>query len=153
MRISRTNNYELIAKLNKHVHDLHSNLYPEYFKEYNYEDIKDFFKGIVDKQNFIFLLLEEDDQPLGYAWIEIRNYPENAFKKSYKSVYVHQISIVENHRRKGCGSKLMDAIYDIAKTNGINKIELDYWFSNEIAKNFYKKNGFVKYREFVYKDI
>lgn len=47
----------------------------------------------------------------------------------------------------------MDEITDIAKTNGINKIELDYWFNNEIAKNFYKKNDFVKYREFVYKDI
>ncbi|WP_059170539.1 GNAT family N-acetyltransferase [Bacillus sp. FJAT-27445] len=153
MNISRTNDFELVAKLNKYVHDLHANLYPEYFKEYNFEEIKIFFQKIIDKEEFYFLLLEDDDQSLGYAWIELRNYPDNAFKKSYKSVYVHQISIVESQRKKGYGSELMNKITDIAKENGINKIELDYWFKNEIAKNFYKKNEFVKYREFVYKDI
>ena len=153
MNISRTIDFELVAKLNKYVLDLHANLYPEYFKEYNFEEIKTFFQKVIDKEEFIFLLMEDDDQPLGYAWIELRNYPDNAFKKAYKSVYVHQISITESQRKKGYGSKLMNEITDIAKENGINKIELDYWFNNEIAKNFYKKNEFVKYRELVYKDI
>ena len=153
MKISQTNDYELIAKLNKFVHDLHVNLFPEYFKDYNFGDIKTFFQGIIDRKEFMFLVLEDEGQPIGYAWIELRNYPDNAFKKAYKSVYVHQISIAENQRKQGYGSKLMDKISDIAKENGISKIELDYWFNNEIAKNFYQKNDFVKYREFVYKDI
>lgn len=93
MKISRTNNFKLVAKLNKYVHDLHVNLYPEYFKEYNYEEIKDFFQKIIDKEEFTFLLLEDEDKPVGYAWIELRNYPDNAFKKSYQSIYVNQISI------------------------------------------------------------
>jgi diamine N-acetyltransferase len=92
-------------------------------------------------------------QYLGYAWIEIRNYPENAFKKAYPSVYVHQISISESHRKKGYGSKLMEEIYHIAKTNHIDMIELDYWCDNHSAKEFYKKQGFTKYREFVYKEV
>jgi diamine N-acetyltransferase len=153
MKINQTRDFELVTKLNKFVHDLHANLYPEYFKEYNFGEIKTFFQGIMDRKEFIFLVLEDDDQPIGYTWIELRNYPDNAFKKAYKSVYVHQISIAENHRKQGFGSKLMDEITDIAKANGISKIELDYWFDNEIANNFYMKNDFVKYREFVYKDI
>ena len=153
MKIGRTYDFEIVAKLNKYVHDLHANLYPEYFKEYNLEEIKAFFQKIIDKEEFTFLLMEENDQPLGYAWIEFRNYPESIFKKAYKTVYVHQISISQNQRKKGYGSKFMDEITDIAKENGINKIELDYWFDNEIAKKFYKKKGYVKYREFVYKDI
>ena len=152
MKISRTNNFELVATLNKYVHDLHVNLYPQYFKEYNYVEIKNFFQKIIDKEKFTFLLLEDDDKPIGYAWIEFRNYPENAFKKAYQSIYVHQISISESQRKKGYGSKLMDEIAEMAKANGINKIELDYWFNNEIAKSFYKKNDFVKYQEFVYKE-
>ncbi|WP_243385334.1 GNAT family N-acetyltransferase [Bacillus kexueae] len=153
MKISRTTDFELVAKLNKYVHDLHVNLYPEYFKEYNFEGIKSFFQNNINKEEFMFLLLEDNGLPLGYAWIEFRDYPENAFKKAYKAIYVHQISISENERNKGYGSKLMEEIVEIAKDNGIQKIELDYWFHNEIAKNFYKKNEFVKYREFVYKDI
>jgi diamine N-acetyltransferase len=153
MTIRQTTDFELVAKLNKYVHDLHIKLYPEYFKEYNFRDIKTFFQKIIDKDNFIFLLLEEDDKSLGYAWIELRNYPENAFKRAYKSLHVHQISIVDNQRNKGYGSKLMNEIENIARQNNINKIELDYWFTNDIAKNFYKKNNFVTYREFVYKDL
>lgn len=33
MKISQIRNFNLVAKLNKYVHDLHSNLYPKYFKE------------------------------------------------------------------------------------------------------------------------
>jgi ribosomal protein S18 acetylase RimI-like enzyme len=153
MKISQTTNYEIIARLNRHVHELHTKLYPKYFKEYNFEAIKEFFKGIISHPQHLFLLLEDDEQYLGYAWIELKNYPENAFKKAYQSVYVHQISISESHRKKGYGSKLMEEIDHIAKINHIDMIELDYWCDNDIAKSFYKKQGFTKYREFVYKEI
>jgi diamine N-acetyltransferase len=153
MKVTQTTNYELIAKLNKSVHDLHSELSPKYFKEYNYEAVKEFFKSIIHNDSFIFLLLEDNGEALGYAWIEIRKYPENAFKKSYKSVYVHQISIAETKRKKGYGSKLMEEIYEIAKNKGIDLVELDYWLENNIAKDFYQKHGFKKYREFVYKEL
>lgn len=153
MEISRTNDYEIVARLNKYVHDLHVNLYPEYFKPYDFGEIKTFFQGIIDKKEFIFLMLEVDGKPLGYSWIELKIHPGNVFKKPYQSVYVHQISIVESQRKKGYASALMDEITTIGKEKGINKIELDYWFNNEIAKNFYKKKEFVKYKEFVYKDI
>ncbi|MFU2018872.1 GNAT family N-acetyltransferase [Peribacillus butanolivorans] len=153
MKISQTRNYKLVAKLNKYVHDLHSNLYPKYFKEYNYENVKEVFKSLIKNESFIFLLLEDNEEALGFAWVEIREYPENAFKKGYKSVYVHQISIVDTKRNKGYGSSLMEYIYEIANDRGIDLIELDYWFENSVAKDFYKKQNFIKYREFVYKEL
>ncbi|WHX68246.1 GNAT family N-acetyltransferase [Peribacillus frigoritolerans] len=153
MNISQTRNYNSVAKLNKYVHDLHSNLYPKYFKEYNFENVKEVFKSLINNESFIFLLLEDNEEALGYAWIEIREYPENPFKKGYKSVYVHQISIVDTKRNKGYGSSLMERIYEIANDRGIDLIELDYWFENSVAKDFYKKQNFIKYREFVYKQL
>ncbi|MDP1421363.1 hypothetical protein Q8G35_24055 [Peribacillus simplex] len=92
MKISQTRNFKSVAKLNKYVHDLHSNLYPKYFKEYNYENVKEVFKSLINNESFIFLLLEDNEEALGYAWIEIREHPENVFKIGYKSVYVHQHS-------------------------------------------------------------
>lgn len=153
MNISQTRNYKSVAKLNKYVHDLHSNLYPKYFKEYNFENVKEVFKSLINNESFIFLLLEDNEEALGYAWIEIREYPENPFKKGYKAVYVHQISIVDTKRNKGYGSSLMESIYEIANDRGIDLIELDYWFENSVAKDFYKKQNFIKYREFVYKQL
>ncbi|MDQ0218779.1 GNAT family N-acetyltransferase [Peribacillus cavernae] len=153
MKISQTTDYELVARLNKPVHDLHTTLYPKYFTEYNFEDMKEMFKHLVDDDNFIFLVLEDNQNAVGYAWLEIRNYPGHVFKKEYKSVYVNQISITETARKKGFGSKLMEEVYKIAKNKHIDLIELDYWSNNNVAKDFYKKLGFKIYREFVYKEV
>jgi len=65
MKISGTTDFELIARLNKPIHDLHVSLYPEYFTEYNFEAIRDSFKRWMTNENFIFLLLEDNDEPLG----------------------------------------------------------------------------------------
>ena len=153
MNIIKTTDHEIIARLNKDVHQIYSKLYPEYFKEYNFDEISNFFKEIIHKPRFTFLVLENDNTQVGYAWVEIMEYKENVFKKSYKSVWVHQICVLSTERGKGYGSKLMEKVYEIAKENHISKIELEYWSDNINAKEFYLHRGFVKYREFVYKEI
>jgi ribosomal protein S18 acetylase RimI-like enzyme len=153
MNILRTNDFETIARLNKDIHDLHTNLYSEYFKEYDFEVISQFFKRIVENPNYTFLLLEVEQRYIGYAWIEMKEVPENEFFKSYKSIFVHQLSVIKGEQSKGYGKKLMEKITEIAQTNNIRKIELDYWYNNDIAKDFYHKNGYTKYREFVYKEV
>lgn len=65
MEIIKTTDFELVAKLNQSVHDLHSRLYPEYFKEYNFERIRDFFEKIINQPEYIFLLLMDDEQYIG----------------------------------------------------------------------------------------
>ena len=153
MKITRTIDYELIARLNKPILELHASLYPQHFTEYNFEATQDSFKQWVTNDNFIFLLLEDNDESIGFAWVEIKNYIQTAFKKPYRSVYVHQINIIEKQTSRGYGSHLMNNIYGIAKSEGIELVELDYWVNNERAKNFYEKQGFMGYREFVYKKI
>lgn len=41
----------------------------------------------------------------------------------------------------------------LAKDIGATKLDLDYWIDNTIAKNFYKKLGFVINREVVHKKL
>jgi len=151
--ITRTKDYETIALLNEQVHQVHAELCPEHFKPYHYEAVRDFFQSIIEKPQFVFLLLEHDGKPLGYAWIEVKQYLENAFRKAYRSVFIHQLSISSGHRNNGHGTTMMDYIGQFARENGIHKIELDYWASNEHAAKFYEKNGFQVYRQFVFKDI
>lgn len=153
MKITQTTDFELLAKLNKPIHDLHVSLYPEHFTEYNFDAIRDTFRQSVTKENFVFLLIEDNDEPLGYAWIEMKTYPQNAFSKQRRTVFVHQLSIVEQQKRRGYGSHLMNYIYELARNEGIDIIELDYWAKNEHAKNFYDKQDFLGYREFVYKKL
>jgi diamine N-acetyltransferase len=153
MRITQTADYTLVANLNKSVHELHSNLYPDFFTQYDFNAMQETFKQVMNNESFIFLLVEDNQEAIGYAWLEIRNYPENAFRKEYMSLYVHQIGIEETKRNKGYGTNLMEEIYRIAKGKGIELIELDYWVKNKAAKDFYVKQGYKKSREFVYKEL
>lgn len=153
MKIEQTKDFELVAQLNKPVHDLHCSLYPKYFREYNYEEVKALFKQLMKNRDFTFFLVKEDKEALGYAWVEKRHYRGNVFNKEYKSIYVHQISINQSKRKKGYGTLLMEEIYQFAHKQAIDLIELDYWVDNQIAKGFYKKQQFIKYREFVYKQV
>lgn len=153
MKISQTKNFGLVARLSKPVQDLHFSLYPMHFNQYNCEEVKEFFEKLMENKNDIFLLLEDDGEAVGYTWIEIKEYKVNPFKKAYKSIYVHQISIDDMKRNKGYGTSLMKYIYNLSYEKGIDLVELDYWVENKVAKEFYKKNNFVKYREFVYKQL
>ncbi|QDP41151.1 GNAT family N-acetyltransferase [Radiobacillus deserti] len=153
MKVKQTKDYELLAKLNKPVHDLHHSLYPEYFEEYDYDVIKDTFKNQIDKDNFIFLILEDEGEAVGFAWVEIRDYDRYPYKDTYQSVYVHQISINSEKRHSGYGTFLMDHIYQIAKDHNIDLVELDYWVKNSNAAKFYQKHGFELFREMVFKKL
>ncbi|ANX11393.1 hypothetical protein ABE41_005190 [Fictibacillus arsenicus] len=153
MEIIKTQDYEAIAKLNKNVQDVHVELFPEYFTPYNYEPIRDFYKEIMKDPKQIFLLVEEGSNPIGYVWMTLRDSAETPFKKASRSLYIHQISIEKNSSNKGAGSQVIAYIEQLGIELGATKLELDYWINNTIARNFYKKMGFVINREVVHKEM
>lgn len=153
MKITQTFDYKTIAKLNKYVHDLHFSLYPNEFEEYNYKNFKKYYKEIITAKNFIFLLLEEGKQPLGYVWFELIDSDGNVFTKPKKTVFVHQISVIDSENRKGYGTLLMDEVVKIGRERNFDQIELCYWYNNKIAKSFYTNKGFTKSVETVQKNI
>ncbi|WP_195693899.1 GNAT family N-acetyltransferase [Priestia megaterium] len=153
MKISRTFDTDTIAKLNQSVHQLHVELYPERFQTYDFYQVHEFFKKVMKDDRFVFLLGEDEGQHVGFAWLEIKQYSETVFKKTYKSIYVHQINIAEPYKNKGFGSSLMKEIYSIAREKEITTIELDYWRDNTIAESFYEKEEFVTYRKMAYKEL
>jgi ribosomal protein S18 acetylase RimI-like enzyme len=153
MKITQTHDYATIALLNETVQTLHAAQFPSYFKPYEYGPIRDFFKAIITDPKQIFLLVEDDDVPIGYAWMTIKESTDSAFKKASKSIYIHQISINKSNSHNGAGSKLIAYTEQLAKNIGATKIELDYWINNTIARNFYHKLGFVIKREIVQKEL
>jgi GNAT superfamily N-acetyltransferase len=153
LKISRTFDAGKIAKLNQSVHQLHVELYPQHFQTYDFHQVHEFFKKVIENDRFIFLLAEDEGQHVGFAWLEIKQYSVTVFKKAYESIYVHQINIEEPYKNKGFGSSLMKEVYSIARINDINTIELDYWNDNTVAESFYEKEGFVTYRKMAYKEL
>lgn len=153
MEILLTKDYRILAKLNEGVQNVHAELFPEFFKVHNIDEITEFFKSVVDKPEHFFLLVKDEEELVGYAWVEIKNIPEGPIKKAFRLAYVHQISINEGKRNKGYGSFLIHKIASFAREHNLSRVELDYWIDNKIARKFYEKLGFIKFREHVYMDI
>lgn len=89
-----------------------------------------------------FSQLEEDGQQLGYAWIEVKQYAENAFRLAYRSIFVHQLSISNGQRNKGYGTAMMEYIEQFARDHEIDKLELDYWTANVSVMRFMRGTVF-----------
>ena len=56
---------------------------------------------------------------------------------------IARIAVESDFRRKGVASRLLKELAFICADNGVNKLLLDVRESNESAKAFYEKKGFV----------
>ncbi|MDG5472378.1 GNAT family N-acetyltransferase [Jeotgalibacillus sp. ET6] len=153
MKIIQTFDKLLVARLNETVQTLHAEKLPEVFNEYRFEEVALELESILSKGMHEIYVVEEDQEPIGYVWFEIRRSEGNAFKKPSSSLYVHQLAVVHTKRGAGYGKGLMEKVVERARAHGIHAIELDYWCVNEGAKRFYENLGFSIQREVVRKMI
>ena len=85
-----------------------------------------------------------NDESIGYLEYEI----------IYDRMEIDNISVNEEHRKKGIGTKLMAHLISLAIELHVINITLEVRVSNEAARNLYKKFGFheVAIRKYYYGD-
>jgi GNAT superfamily N-acetyltransferase len=132
-----------IVLLNVAGQKIHAEHHPEVFKyPTDAAEMKKFFRDIISADdNFIFLAMISD-QAVGYVWGTILRRPENVFKYGQEWVYIHQLSVEPENRRKGVGRNLMHAVDNVARENGIRKLVLDSWEFNKESHTFFEQLGF-----------
>lgn len=81
-----------------------------------------------------YIVVKKGDKVIGYAaiWIII------------DEAHIINIAIHPDYRGIGASNLLMDAIIDICKEREIPSITLEVRANNTIAKNLYKKYGFIE---------
>ena len=93
----------------------------------------------VNYKRFAIVLSDEHDQAIGVL---------NAFT-AFAEIYIDDMWVDSNHRRKGLGRKLIEALENHFKGKGFNNINL---CTNQFnAPEFYQKCGFTA--EFVRKNL
>lgn len=72
----------------------------------------------------------------------------------YDRMEIDNISVLEEHRNNGIGTKLMAHLISLAIEYRVDNITLEVRISNDIARNLYKKFGFheVAIRKYYYGD-
>lgn len=150
MKVVRSFDSSIVAKLNEPVQNLHHKLYPEIFKPFNSEAVKAYFETAMQDGEAYFYICIEADQTIGYIWFLIVEGNGSAFSYPKRYIYINQISVNEEHRGRGAGKLLFNAAVEIAKAKDIDKIGLDYWCRNEDAKAIYRSYGFEVEREIAF---
>ena len=112
-------------------------------EEYAYtknRDIKHYFKWLMrrDEEGFF---VAEIGEPVGFIacdtnWI--------SFFDDREVGEIHELFVHPEWRGKGIGKKLLEIGIDYAMTKGRNLIELWVGTTNDTAKKFYEKNGFIE---------
>ena len=148
IRFSTTDDAELIA-------DLSRKTFSETFGYLNTKENMDKFLGeqfnreklikeVNDNKN-IFLLVFDDENPIGYAVLrEGEKYPSFDDKDS---IEIGRIYVVNSYIGTGVGQELMRKCIFLAKEMKKEIIWLGVWEKNTRAISFYTKWGFEKFGE------
>lgn len=135
--------YDKFFKLFCEVQDIHNNLYPRIFKKPSKKTMsKKVFKQYIDDRKSYIFITYDDNSPIGYVYIVIKPKVNTPLQLKSRSIYINQICVTEQFRKKGVAKKLIGQIIKLAKSKNINSIQLDVWGLNEHAQSSFKKLGF-----------
>lgn len=67
--------------------------------------------------------------------------------------FIHHTSVLEEYRGKGIGTKLVQAALKAIKDDGVNKVVLVVFKSNENGNGFWEKQGFDVRDDLYYRNL
>lgn len=128
---------ELLYQVNLIHHQGRSDLF-RLGTKYNDDDVVIMVK---DRKNPVFVAVDEDDTVLGYAICQHQQILSDPIRTDIRTLYIDDLCVDENHRKKGIGRALYHHVLDYAKKNGYYNVTLNVWALDVNARKFYEKMG------------
>ena len=130
-----------ILRLLQQVGKLHHEGRPDLFREgaqkYGASQV---FRMLESSLQPIFVAVE-DDQVLGYGFCQVKTHELDPVFHDYTELYIDDICVDENARRKGVGSAIYKEILRYAKGRRCYNVTLNVWTCNPSALAFYESLG------------
>lgn len=134
---------QLLASLNADVQKQHADAVPHIFKQPDLQALlADFQERILADEDGYTFIVEDNGTALGYIYTRVIRRPENAYTYALNYVLIDQISVKPADQGKGCGRLLIEAAFDLARRQGIDRVALGTWAFNTPAHGFFAKMGF-----------
>ena len=103
----------------------------------------------VKKEDFVRITKEMMAEGYRMAYVEengkaiaFSGYREMQMFYSGRIIYIDDLSTLEDHRGKGCGSLLLEYIHQLAKQKGMNAVHLDSGHLRHTAHRLYLNKGY-----------
>lgn len=148
VRVATLADAPLLAELNRDVQQLHVDMLPAVYKQVDDVTavVEDFRSRILGQAAYRAYIVEVEGEPAGYACAEVRRRPEDAYHPGRDYIHVDAISVRPEYRQSGCGRALMDAVFDLARAEGMGRVSLDVMAFNTGAIAFYERLGFKMFK-------
>ena len=145
IKITETNDAELLTRLNEPLHNQHVELFPEEFKPWSFEGFLPAMKDLLKRDGAFACVAFDGDVAVGYAlgWPVIRE--ETVFQYSRRTFYIDHVSVQPQYRNSGLGKALLQFLEDRAKALDFDRLELHNWSGNDLAKSAFEKLGFTTF--------
>ena len=132
-----------LIDLNAHVHQPHVDEHPDLFRPTTERSgIEEYFTSILTDLAHYVLVAEMESRPVGYLAAQVQRRGANAFSKRHDRLYVHQVSVDPQFRRRGVGRALFAEIERTARSESLTEVALDTWAFNQGAQRFFEALGF-----------
>ena len=100
----------------------------------------------------LFLVAVIEGKGVGFSISAVNEGRPDVFEKP-PVVEISDMLVLEEHRWRGIGSKMLTHIREWAIEKGIKRIELNAEVRNNIGLSFWKKHGFNDYLHRLYVDL
>ncbi len=145
IRRAEKNDIPSIMKLLIQVNMVHHEGRPDLFKgpttKYTEAELSD----LLENEATPIFVCADDKQVLGHGFC-IFQHSGGRLMEEHDTLYIDDICVDENHRGKGIGKALFEAIVSFAKSKGCYNVTLNVWSCNPGAMEFYERMGMKPYR-------
>ncbi len=111
------------------------------YHAYDSEKTIDALNTVAKEENNLYVIINDEDIPLGYINFHVLNFP----LISGKELYISELMVDEHERSKNLGTKLINFAIDKAKELNCERIMLNNSMESiSYKRNFYKNLGFAQ---------
>lgn len=153
-REARIEDVEQMISILEQISKLHYENRPDIFKEKSKSEMQ---KIAIDEINNIDkkIIIATDDTSKIYGLLicKIKEVKGHINLKDTKTLWIEELGVDENYRKRGIGKQLLKEAGEIAKKLECKRIELNCWNFNKDAINFYKSIGMKTQRKIMEKEM
>lgn len=141
IRKAKLTDIDRLSELLYEVHKLHARHRPDVFKKRKQKYTKKDLESILTNELTPVWVAEEKKQVVGYLFGIYEEIKDHKSMVDRKSLYIDDLCVDKDFRKKGIGRQLYNYAKMVARTNGCYDITLNVWNLNPGAIAFYEKLG------------
>ena len=132
-----------LAALNAHVHQLHVDAHPHYFRPTDLDELNATFRDWLKRDDSAtFIARDEDGTPIGYMRTRFYDQSPTPFHHQRTYLELDQIAVDPTYRRRGLAHAFVELAREEARARGTDRVHLATWTFNEGAQAFFESEGF-----------